>query len=106
MLGLLVNERWDSWIEINPRVAHRLGIADGDDVWVESPNGERIRVRAVLYEGARPDVVNIPFGLGHEAYGRWAKGRGVNPNRLIVNDTNPLAGTLNPYATRVKVYKA
>ncbi len=106
MLGLLVNEKWDSWVEINPRVAHKLGIAEGEDVWIESPTGEGIKVRAVLYEGARPDVVNIPFGLGHEAYGRWAKSRGVNPNRLIMNDTNPLSGTLNPYATRVKVYKA
>jgi anaerobic selenocysteine-containing dehydrogenase len=105
MLGLLVKEHWNSWVEINPRVARRLDIAEGEEVWVESPTGERIKVRAILFEGARPDVVNIPFGLGHEAYGRWAKDRGANANRLIVNDTNPLAGTLNPYATRVKVYK-
>jgi anaerobic selenocysteine-containing dehydrogenase len=97
---------WDSWVEINPRVARHLGIAEGDEVWIESSTGERIKTYAALYEGARPDVVNIPFELGHEAYGRWAKGRGVNPNRVVVNDTNPLTGTLNPFATRVKVYKA
>jgi len=88
MLGVLLDQKWDTWLEINP------------------PSGERVKVRAVLFEGARPDVVNIPFELGHEAYGRWASDRGVNPNRLLVNDTNPLTGTLNPFATRVKVTKA
>jgi anaerobic selenocysteine-containing dehydrogenase len=106
ILGVLPIRRWDSWLEINPKIARYLGIADGDEVWIESPVGERLKVRAVHYVGARPDVVNMPFGLGHEAYGRWAKGRGVNPNRLVVNDTNPLTGALNPFATRVKVYKA
>jgi anaerobic selenocysteine-containing dehydrogenase len=106
LLGSHLNQRWDSWLEINPRVARHLGIADGDEVWIESPSGERLSVRAVLFEGARPDVVNIPFELGHEGYGRWATGRGANPNRLVVNDTNPLTGSLNPFATRVKVYKA
>jgi anaerobic selenocysteine-containing dehydrogenase len=106
MLGTFLNRAWDSWLEINPKIAQHLGISDGDEVWVESSTGERLKVRAVLYEGARPDVVNIPFELGHEAYGRWAKGRGVNPNRLVVNDTNPLTGSLHPFATRVKVYRA
>jgi anaerobic selenocysteine-containing dehydrogenase len=106
MLGTYLNQSWDSWLEINPRVAHHLGIAHEDEVWVESPTGERIKVRAILFEGARPDVVNMPFELGHEAYGRWAVGRGANPNRLVVNDTNSLTGTLNPFATRVNVYKA
>jgi molybdopterin-containing oxidoreductase family iron-sulfur binding subunit len=106
ILGTYLNQKWDSWVEINPRVAQHLGIAEGDQVWVESPTGQRVSVTTVLYEGVRPDVVNLPFELGHEAYGRWAKGRGVNPNRLVVNDTNLLTGTLNPFATRVKVYRA
>jgi len=106
MLGVLLDQKWDSWLEINPRVASSLHISHGDEVWVESPSGQRVKVRALLFEGARPDVVNIPFELGHEAYGRWASGRGINPNRLLVNDTNPLTGTLNPFATRVKVTKA
>jgi anaerobic selenocysteine-containing dehydrogenase len=106
ILGTHLQQHWDSWLEINPKVARYLEIAHGDEVWIESPTGERLRVRAIHYEGARPDVINVPFELGHEAYGRWAKGRGVNPNRLVVNDTNPLTGTLNPFATRVKVYKA
>ncbi|NIN69299.1 MAG: molybdopterin-dependent oxidoreductase [Anaerolineae bacterium] len=106
MLGLHVNRKWDSWVEINPGVARALGIADDDWVWVESPLGERIKVRAVLYSGARPDVVNIPFELGHRAYGRWSENRGVNPNWLIANQTTPLTGALAPFATMVRIDKA
>jgi len=87
-------------------VARALGIADDDWVWVESPLGERIKVPAVLYAGARPDVVCMPFELGHRAYGRWAEGRGANPNWLIVNQTTGLTGALAPFATRVKIYKS
>ncbi|TKJ29889.1 MAG: hypothetical protein CEE40_06815 [Chloroflexi bacterium B3_Chlor] len=106
MLGLHVNRKWDSWVEINPGVARALGIADDDWVWVESPIGEKIKVRAALYPGARPDVVCIPFELGHRAYGRWSENRGVNPNWLIANQTTGLTGALAPFATRVRIYKA
>ncbi len=106
MLGLHVNRKWQSWLEINPGVARALGIANDDWVWVESPIGEKVRVRAVLYPGARPDVVCMPFELGHRAYGRWAEGWGINPNWLIANETVRLTGTSSPFATRVKVYKA
>ncbi len=106
MLGPHVNMTWDSWVEINPEVAHELGIADKDWVWLEAPNGQRIKTRAKLYPGARPDVVNVPYELGHTAYGRWAAGRGVNPNHLIANEKDLLGGTTAWFSTRVKVYKA
>jgi len=47
----------DPLIEINPETAGALGISDGDWVWVESPYA-RVRLRARLFEGIAPDVVN------------------------------------------------
>ena len=105
ILGLHVGVRWDSWVEINPETAKRLGIADGDEVWVESVVG-KIKTRAKLYPGAMPHVVNIPFELGHRSYGRWAKGRGVNPNEILVHENDRLGGLAAFFSTRVKVYKA
>ncbi|MFQ6016211.1 MAG: molybdopterin dinucleotide binding domain-containing protein, partial [Anaerolineae bacterium] len=105
MLGLHVNKKWDSWVEINPESAKELGIGDGDWVWLESSLGEKIKARAKLYPGARPDTVNVPFELGHRAYGRWADGRGTNPNWLVVNEYDRLGGTAAWFSTRVKVYK-
>lgn len=105
ILGLHVGVKWDSWVEINPDTAKRLGIKDGDEVWVESVVG-KIKTQAKLYPGAMPHVVNMPFELGHKAYGRWAKGRGVNPNEILVHENDRLGGLAGFFSTRVKVSKA
>jgi anaerobic selenocysteine-containing dehydrogenase len=105
ILGVHAGKRWESWVEINPASARRLGIADGDEVWVESVLG-RIKTRAFVYAGAMPDVVNIPYELGHKEYGQHAKGRGVNPNEILVHDNDRLGGLAAFSSTRVKVYRA
>jgi anaerobic selenocysteine-containing dehydrogenase len=97
--------RWETWVELNPGIARKLGIADGDWVWVESPAG-KIKVIARLYKGAMPDVVSIPFGDGHRTGGRWTKNLGENPYRLLMDDLDPATGYPIKGTTRVKVYKA
>jgi len=97
--------RWDSWVELNPTAAGRLGIEDGDEVWVESVLG-RIKTRARLNPGNPPEVAAMPYEQGHKAYGRWAKDRGANPNWIIVNEMDHLGGLAAFFSTRVKVYKA
>lgn len=103
--GLHLKEAWGSWVEINPETADKLGIADGDLVWVESPVG-RVQAHARHYPGAMPHVVNIALGQGHRAYGRWAMNRGVNAEEIIANESDRLGGTVAQCATRVAVYKA
>jgi len=103
--GEYLFERWETWAEINPETANRLGISDKDWVWVESPRG-KIRVRAMLFKGAMPEVVSIPFGGGHQSGGRWAQGLGEDPYRLLGDDLDPLTGYPIRGATRVKIYKA
>jgi anaerobic selenocysteine-containing dehydrogenase len=105
MYGLHIKEMWQSWVELHPETAHRRGIEDGDQVWVESPYG-RIRLKARLYEGALLDAVNIPMGGGHTAGGRWcSQVGGGNVVELIVPQTDPLSGSIAWSGTRVKVYK-
>lgn len=105
ILGVHTGSRWETWVEIHPATAAQLGIADGDEVWVESPRG-RIRARARLYAGAQPDVVNMPYELGHQAYGRWARDRGANPNWILANVYDHLGGTAGFFSTRVRIVKA
>ncbi|MBM4277679.1 MAG: hypothetical protein FJ130_07285 [Deltaproteobacteria bacterium] len=100
-----LQERWNSWIEIHPDTAQTLGIKDGDSVWIESKVG-KVKTKARLFPGAHPKCIHIPYGQGHRAYGRWAKGRGINPNDLLVSDYDYLGGFLSHFSTRVKVYKA
>jgi anaerobic selenocysteine-containing dehydrogenase len=106
MYGLHLKEMWHNWVEINPETAERLGIHDGEPVWVESPQG-RIRLKARLYEGVMADAVNIPVGGGHTAGGRWAsRVGGGNVAELVVPQIDRLSGTVAWCGTRVRVTKA
>lgn len=104
MVGFRRQTRWNSWAEINPETARELGVHEGDWIWVESEAG-KVRVRAKLFPGAMPGVVYLPLGLGHTYYGRYARGKGVNPNELVVFAADPLGGAIARGATRVKAYK-
>ncbi|MBI4200236.1 MAG: molybdopterin-dependent oxidoreductase [Chloroflexi bacterium] len=99
------NSRWSTWLEVHPNTASRFGIRSGDEVWVESQVG-KVKAVAVLFPGARPEVVNMPFENGHTAYGRWASGRGANPNRILVNESDFLGGLAAFFSTRVRIYRA
>jgi anaerobic selenocysteine-containing dehydrogenase len=88
---------WASALEMNPRTAARLGLADGDAVIVESPKG-RVSARLTVSPAAAPNLVAMAAGQGHTALGRYAKDRGANAFALI--DRQHWA------ATRVSVRKA
>jgi anaerobic selenocysteine-containing dehydrogenase len=103
--GLHLQEKWGSWVELNPETAHSLGVHDGDLVRVESTQGG-VELRARLWPGTPPDVVSIPVGQGHTAGGRWAEDRGANPNQLIAPVIDPLSGALATQSTRVRIRKA
>ena len=105
IFGPHLKEKWDSWVEINPETAQKMGIKDGDLIWVESIAG-KLKGKARLFPGTHPNCIHIPYGQGHKAYGRWAKGRGINPNDLLVREYDYLGGFASYFSTRVKVYKA
>jgi molybdopterin-containing oxidoreductase family iron-sulfur binding subunit len=68
---------WQSWIEIHPTSAARLGIENGDHVTVTTAAGA-VTAPAYVYLGVRPDVVAMATGRGHTGYGRYAQNIGVN----------------------------
>jgi anaerobic selenocysteine-containing dehydrogenase len=84
---------WGSWVEINPKTAESLGIADGDLVEVHTSAGT-VRAPAVLYPPIRPEVIAFPHGQGHDAFGRYAGNRGVNAALLSPLPANSTAGAL------------
>ncbi|MBI3776808.1 MAG: molybdopterin-dependent oxidoreductase [Gammaproteobacteria bacterium] len=95
---------WDSWAEMHPSTADKLGIAHGDVIKVESEHGA-LEVKAYLVKAIHPDAISIPLGQGHTEYGRYAKDRGVNPLKILKPITDAKTGELAMYATRVKVSK-
>ncbi len=103
--GMAAKVTWDSWVEINPETAAEHHIHDNDLVWIESLRG-RLRTRARLMPGLRPDVINLPYNQGHKAVGHWAKNRGVHGLDLMESSTEPLTGLAAFTNTKVKIFRA
>lgn len=73
---------WNTWIEMNPATAHHEGIENDDILEIVSEAGS-VKAPVYLYPAIRPDVIAMPFGQGHTAYGRFAAGRGANPADVL-----------------------
>lgn len=96
---------WDSWAELHPSTAQKLGVANGDVIRITSDQGA-IEAKVYIYKGIHPDAVAVPLGQGHEEYGRYAKGRGVNPLKILSPARERTTGELALYGTRVQIEKA
>ena len=96
---------WQSWVEMNPAAAARVGVVEGDLVTVTSPHGS-IAAPVFPYPGIRPDVVAIPLGYGHTNYGALATGLGANPMALLGVNMDGRSGALAWRAQMVSVKKA
>ncbi|MEY8837611.1 molybdopterin dinucleotide binding domain-containing protein, partial [Cribrihabitans sp. XS_ASV171] len=54
----------DMFVEINPRDANNLGVRDGAQVWVEGPEGGKVKVMAMVTERVGAGVAFMPFHFG------------------------------------------
>jgi anaerobic selenocysteine-containing dehydrogenase len=98
-------------LHIHPDTAAKLDIAEGDWVWIESPRG-RVRQKAFLFSGIKPDVVHAEHGWwypelpGEEPWlhGVWE----CNINVLTDDDPDvcdPLTGAWPLRTAMCRVYK-
>ena len=69
-------------IGINRATAARKGIADGDEIWVETPVGKKVKGIARLTEGIHPECASAP-GM----FGRIELAAGPPYQALLVPDT-------------------
>ena len=51
----------DNFVEINPKSAADRGIRNGEYVWVSTPAGAKLKVKAQVTERVGPDTCFIPF---------------------------------------------
>jgi anaerobic selenocysteine-containing dehydrogenase len=94
---------------INPETATKLGIQEGDEVYIENKRG-RVKQKAVLNAGIDPRVVSASFGWwfpeeGAEKQYGWEESN-IN---LLTDDKppfNPEMGSTNLKGFCCKVYKA
>ena len=52
------------FVEINPRDANNIGARDGEMVWVEGPEGGKVKVMAMVTERVGEGVAFMPFHFG------------------------------------------
>jgi len=57
----------EAFVEINPAAANDRGIRNGDAVWVKTPTGARLNVKALVTERVDRETAFIPFHFS----GRW-----------------------------------
>jgi len=102
---LLVAIKGSNALRMNAGTAERMGLADGDEVMVESRYGSTKAVLEVT-NGIHPEVVGAQHGFGHQAMGRIAKGRGSAFGDLNRIAFDPLSGQATHKEICVRVKKA
>jgi len=94
-IGPLVDQYPEPRIEIHPRLAETLGIAEGDWTTVRSRRGE-ITLRAMVVRTIRPDTVFVPY--------HWAGRKSIN--RLTIAAQDPISKIPEYKVCAVRVEKA
>ena len=54
----------DMYAEIHPRTANNIGVRNGEMVWIESPEGGKIKVMAKVTERVDDKTIFLPFHYG------------------------------------------
>ncbi|WP_300035078.1 formate dehydrogenase subunit alpha [uncultured Roseobacter sp.] len=84
----------DMFVEVNPRDANNLGIRDGEQVWVEGPEGGKVKVMAMVTERVASGVAFMPFHFGGHWEGEDLRGKypeGADP--YVLGESTNLAQT-------------
>ncbi len=96
---------WESWVEVNPKTAERLGLAQQDIVLVEASNGRHVEVAVYVNPATPPDVVAMPFGQGHSQFTSYAAGRGSNVFDILRGAEDEQTGSFAWAGTRARLAK-
>ena len=101
---LMELQGWNQ-LAINTATARRLGIRNGDEIWVESPYA-KAKAIARLTEGIHPQVVGWQHGFGHWGLGRVAKGKGTADGQFNKTVSDPISGMALHKEVCVRIYRA
>lgn len=103
--GGFVSNQWDSFVEVHPETAKKLGVRDGEKVRLTSPQGNFI-VTAKIFKGIPEEALGMALGQGHTQLAPYASGIGVNPLALVMTSPDKISGASPLITTRVKIEKA
>jgi len=84
----------DMFCEVNPIDANDVGIRDGQDMWVHSPEGGKVLVKALVTERVAPGVAFMPFHFGGHWQGKSLRDKypsGADP--YVLGEASNMCGT-------------
>ena len=84
----------EMFCEINPRDANNLGIREGGDIWVHSPEGGKVLVKALVTERVASGVAFMPFHFGGHWQGKDLRDKyppGADP--YVLGEASNMCGT-------------
>ena len=87
----LTRVAWQTPVLMNPETLKAEGLKEGERVRISVG---KARIEAPVYDapGVKPGVLVMSIGQGHSAYGRYARGQGVNPFLVLPGGTDPASG--------------
>ncbi len=100
---------WIYGVMIHPDQAKRKGVSDGDEIWIESEYGYRVKGKVCVTEGIHLDCIGVSGVGGRLAYGEPV-GRKEGPSWNVLfgqhlDNMDKMNSSLDS-AIRVKIYKA
>ena len=95
----------DVLVNIHPTTAHDLHLKEEAEAILETEVGQG-RVRVHLTEAARPGVVFLPAGLGHQAFDPTIKDKGINAALMVKPLEDPNGGRPLTFLARARLRKA
>jgi len=84
----------DMFAEINPFDANNIGVKDGSDIWIHSPEGGKVLVKAMVTERVAAGVVFMPFHFGGHWQGKSLRDKypaGADP--YVLGEASNMCGT-------------
>lgn len=84
----------DMFCEVNPIDANNVGIKDGQDMWVHSPEGGKAKIKALVTERVAEGVVFMPFHFGGHWQGEDLRAKypeGADP--YVLGEASNICGT-------------
>jgi anaerobic selenocysteine-containing dehydrogenase len=100
-LSVMTGAAWETWAEINPQTAEKLGVQSGQRVRVESATGH-FEATLRVFSGAQPGALNVPYGL-HSSVDGWGKPGEANPLAAVGAATDTATGLPDWYSTHVRL---
>ena len=111
----LMEMKPDNPLLINSATAERLGLKDGDPIWIESPYA-KARGTVQVTKRIHPEVVALHHGYGHSGFGNVARGSqnrintwcpaGTDDGQFFAGKAEKFSGQIVAKEIGVKVIKA